>query len=518
MICTENDCNKYACFGLSGEKAIACKVHCKPGMIDVEHKSCAIEGCKTRPSYNFIGEKIGMYCVTHKKDDMVNVIDKKCKFDGCRKRPQFNYSDQKIGIYCVTHKKDDMVNVKSKKCAFQDCQKNAIWGEKFGVAVFCVKHKKDDMVCVNRTICKDTNCDKTAVYNYRGETADWCRDHKQPNMVSDPKSKNCCIVTDCFIRPCYNYEDKEIPEYCASHKKDNMIDVTHKTCEHEDCYKQPNFNYPGEKFGRFCLQHSDDGMIDVRNFICQIKNCTKRARFGFPGQNPINCATHKQKGTLAFPSKRCIIKSCLELALFGIKTREHCETHKEDHEFNLLEKKCISCGHINILDENEKCQYCDPDTFNRVRLFKQNTVVEFLRIKNVKFESVDRIVEKGVCGKDRPDIHIDTGTHKIVVEVDEDQHKSKNGCDETNRMKNVSSSFGMQTLFIRYNPDKYRVNKVYDEHVGRNKRLEKLLETIEYFQDKDNRPKEFLEVYHLFFDNYDMNEKIKTEVLMRYGS
>ena len=341
--------------------------------------------------------------------------------------------------------------------------------------------------------------------------------HKKPNMINHPRSNSgICIFPGFCTRSTFNYPDKENPGYCASHKKNGMIDVINKKCEYENCYKQPHFNYSDERCGRFCLQHSDDGMIDVRNLICQFENCTKQAKFGFPGQNPINCATHKQKGTLSRSRKQCIIRNCRELALFGIKTREHCEAHKEDDEFNLLEKKCISCGHENILDKNEKCQHCDPDTFNRVRLFKQNTVVEFLRIKNVQFESVDRIVEKGVCGLERPDIHIDAGTHKIVVEVDEHQHKSRNGCDETTRMKNVSSSFGMQTLFIRYNPDKYKVNKINDEHVGRNKRLEKLLETIEYFQDEDNRPKEFLEVYHLFFDNYNMNDKIKTEVITYY--
>ena len=62
----------------------------------------------------------------------------------------------------------------------------------------------------------------------------------------------------------------------------------------------------------------------------------------------------------------------------------------------------------------------------------------------------------------RPDFVFDYNTHKFVVKVDEHQHNNYNCQCEQVRMAQITQSIGIPTIFIRYNPykykDKYKVN------------------------------------------------------------
>jgi hypothetical protein len=95
-------------------------------MIDVLSKTCSYEACcSTKPSYNFAGEKLGIYCGTHKLDDMINIVSKTCIYDGCGTHPCYNFAGEKRGIYCVTHKLDAMIDVIHKTCKSDWCSTQA---------------------------------------------------------------------------------------------------------------------------------------------------------------------------------------------------------------------------------------------------------------------------------------------------------------------------------------------------------------------------------------------------------
>jgi hypothetical protein len=111
------------------------------------------------------------------------------------------------------------------------------------------------------------------------------------------------------------------------------------------------------------------------------------------------------------------------------------------------------------------------------------------------YESYDQIVGSGVCGKERPDFMWDAGTHKVVLEVDEYQHGDRDVVCETNRMKNITSSNGMPTYWIRYNPDGefQRVR----EQTRKNMLLAVLKEALSTAPKNAN---EFCRVVYLFYD------------------
>jgi hypothetical protein len=59
------------------------------------------------------------------------------------------------------------------------------------------------------------------------------------------------------------------------------------------------------------------------------------------------------------------------------------------------------------------------------------------------------------CSMYRPDIVIDGGTHFVVVEVDEHQHKNYTENRDA-RMLAIQKALSLPTTFVRFNPDEYK--------------------------------------------------------------
>ncbi len=132
--------------------------------------------------------------------------------------------------------------------------------------------------------------------------------------------------------------------------------------------------------------------------------------------------------------------------------------------------------------------------------------------ENIKYLSHDRMIDRGECLKSRPDFIIDCNTHFIVLEVDENQHKSYDNICEFNRMVNISQTLGMRTIFIRYNPDPYidDTKKKYNPNPTIRKNI--LFKCIDRYK---KIPNHYCEAEYLFYDNYVDNRnttKIITEM------
>ena len=85
---------------------------------------------------------------------------------------------------------------------------------------------------------------------------------------------------------------------------------------------------------------------------------------------------------------------------------------------------------------------------------------------------------------------------------------------EKNRMINISQSLGMPVIFIRYNPDKYKIgNKNYNPI--KNKRLGILKSWLDYCLElniNDNINFGFLNAIYLFYNEY-MENNIKNNII-----
>lgn len=83
------------------------------------------------------------------------------------------------------------------------------------------------------------------------------------------------------------------------------------------------------------------------------------------------------------------------------------------------------------------------------------------RTEGLEWTAWDKRLEETACGFYRPDFVFDAGTHVVVVEVDEDQHKAYDPACENKRMMDIFNSFGgVPVVFLRWNPDAFTVDGV----------------------------------------------------------
>lgn len=272
-------------------------------------------------------------------------------------------------------------------------------------------------------------------------------------------------------------------------------------------------------------------MVDVFHDRC--KDCNCRAYYGIPGSNMDYCYKHKKIGMIRDPKIICESKKCKEIAIFGITKQKHCEAHKEIGEHNLVERKCDSCQLPNILNNDNKCYICDPQNGIKVKLAKQNRVLKYLDSNEFEYISSDKIINNGICSKLRPDFLFDCNTHYVVLEVDEYQHRDHkcdcrlgqiynsaqlidikdavHNCDcDYARMNDIMGDLGMATIFIRYNPDKYKIeNKSTDTTFAqRMKVLDLNLRHYINLSDGELHKLGQLSVIYLYYDNYDPSKAL----------
>jgi hypothetical protein len=389
-------------------------------MIDVKRKRCLFKGCDIIPNFNYEGKKKGLYCSKHKLDGMIDIKHKKCLFKGCDIIPNFNYEGKKKGLYCSKHKLDDMNSLGYKRCLFKGCNTQPCFnyeGKKKGL--YCSKHKLDGMV--------------------------------------DIKNKKC-LFKGCNTQPCFNYEGKKKGLYCSKHKLDGMVNVIDKRCLFKGCNTKPCFNYEGKKKRLYCSKHKLDGMIDVKSKRCLFKGCNSRPTFNIPGYSPIYCRKKKKKDMIYKPTRKCL--KCKKIAIYGKGKAQHCEIHKSKDDTNYIERECIGCGFDFILNDDMKCYSCDPTIQNKVKLAKQTQVRCFFDQNNITYESYDRCLFSGICGLERPDFLFKGKWHYVILEVDENQHYGRAEKCECNRMINIARMLNKPTIFLRYNPDSFKVNGV----------------------------------------------------------
>jgi len=552
-----------ASFNVIGKPPRYCSQHKETEMINTASNKCihadrdTNEKCIKRASYNYPNYKHPKYCLRHKLDGMTNVASKKCRHKGCSRRAIFNY-EGRSPEYCFRHKENNMIDVYSKKCKESGCIKQPSFNYPNKISyIYCGEHKKEGMIDLRmvKYLCKI--CDEIqANYNYPDLKAEFCAGCKNDDMINVRSPK--CVECNIHI-PVYNYQGlKHI--YCAHCKKNGMVDTRSKKCDDLNCDKQARYNYKGIKRSLFCLTHAKDGMINIKEPRCTSKNtngdtCDEIAYYNYIGEkNPIFCGIHMLLNMINVRGnyKLCVHPDCQKIAnrsvaefglLFHDKT--HCVIHKQPNEFrnnnprcegddsniycqerpfychkysdfpirceyhkliddiNMIENPCQNCKLPYLLNSlNNLCTNCDAYQNKRIIKSKEFAVQQLLYDNNIKYIIHDKRLQRG-CSAYRPDFVIDINYALLIIEVDENQHKSYPRHCEVTRMIQIHQDAGMPVIFIRYNPDNYRdpENKLIRHCKGRQKLLLDLIQGIRNRQEI----KESLSVFYLFYDGFDGN-------------
>ena len=315
------------------------------------------------------------------------------------------------------------------------------------------------MVDVKNRRCEHPGCTSRPVFNREGESRGrFCAVHREPGMV-DVKTRRC-DHPGCTSRPVFNKEGESRGRFCAVHRETGMVDVKNRRCDHPGCSLHPVFNKEGESRGRFCSLHKEPDMVDMQHRRCV--ECSTRASYGLPGHPASYCAAHKRAGTMRHSRRICSEKRCRDVATHGITRPERCETHTLPGDDNLVEQECTSCCLPNIVNADGLCVYCNEHlTGKRPRLARQREVLQFLdcACADIPYDTTDVVPQdlRACDRRERPDVMWDQGDRVVILEVDEDQHRSRPCECEQTRMINVSEALrAPHTLWIRYNPDAFQ--------------------------------------------------------------
>ena len=360
---------------------------------------------------------------------------------------------------------------------------------------------------VNRkNVC--LTCGIRASFNRSGETfGKFCKKHSEPGMV-DVKSKKC--ITCKIKQPVFNNPNKTKALYCAKCALPGMVDIKNKKCI--TCkIKRPVFNNPNETKALYCAKCALPGMVDIKSKKCI--TCNKRASYGIPCNLPSRCVQHKTENMISSPRARCLKKICNQTATHGSRKPTHCEEHSDDNDICLVERKCSKCGRIDVLIHDICVNFCSMEEkakeIKKRQKLKEKRVLKILSSEYRVPDNYNKRVDYS-CGKkhsEEKEIGYDYGTHRIYIEVDENQHKSYCELGEFNRMKNIyMNDGGVPVLFIRYNPDKFIIDgKRFD--LPQAKREEQLIKWIKYYENFDNI-KYNLSVHYLYY-NENINKENK---------
>jgi len=386
---------------------------------------------------------------------MLDVVSKRCAEIDCDVIPSFNFSHEKKPIFCFTHKTDGMLDISSRRCIEIGC---------------VIRH------------CFNNKGEKKPLY---------CKLHKKENMINITSKK--CSFLDCDVTPAFNFSHEKKPIFCVKHKNIDMVDLMSARCIQPECNKNPYFNLEGEKKALYCSTHKKDNMIDIKNKNC-IHNCCKlRPKYNYEGEvRGIYCTSHKLDGMVNVLNIRCLTPLCT--------TQPHIKKY---------DGYCMRCFMYTFPDKPVARNYKT----------KEFSVVDYITKEFPEYVWItDKIIQDG-CSKKRPDLLLDLGYQVIIVEIDENQHKTYECSCDNKRLMELSQDVGHRPIvFIRFNPDEYiskegqKVKSCWSTNgYGINivspkckndweTRLENLKEQIEYWTTPENKTDKTVEVVQLYYD------------------
>ena len=117
------------------------------------------------------------------------------------------------------------------------------------------------------------------------------------------------------------------------------------------------------------------------------------------------------------------------------------------------------------------------------------------------------------CSKKRPDIYFELNSHCLIVEIDENQHKTYEDSCECARINEIVNGIGGKSvIIIRFNPDttKHKVKKL---PLLLSDKIKLLVNTIkeELTKEYDSFLVKLIQIY--YDDDYKIYKDIKEEII-----
>jgi hypothetical protein len=109
--------------------------------------------------------------------------------------------------------------------------------------------------------CKESSCTNKAFFGFPSSPLHlFCKIHSLPGMRKMKGKK--CLEVGCSKRPSFNLKGLN-PQYCSSHKTSDMVNVRTRKCREAKCKEDAFFNFPDVNYRDFCAHHKKDNMIYI---------------------------------------------------------------------------------------------------------------------------------------------------------------------------------------------------------------------------------------------------------------
>lgn len=192
-------------------------------------------------------------------------------------------------------------------------------------------------------------------------------------------------------------------------------------------------------------------------------------------------------------------------------------------------RTCIICKDIQVRRkykiksmDNKYLRICNLCRFNMnetpfLRRQKENICFKYIQ-KHIKHDIIrDKIINNGHSRK-RPDGIIKLKNFSIIIECDENQHKSYVQIHDDKRIQEIYDDLGLKSLvIIRFNPDSYKVGKIKYNSIFKynketklieinneelfNKRMDQIIKYVNKYLIKSEIDSKF-KFHKLYYDNY----------------
>lgn len=306
-------------------------------------------------------------------------------------------------------------------------------------------------------------CGKRPCFGMEWQRPTHCFKCKTDEMTDVVHAK-CTICKE--KRPFYGKEWGK-PTHCAKCNTDKLKDVVTKRCvqceETMPCYglvwKKPTH----------CEACATPEMTNVKDNKCEV--CKKKqASCGLVWRKPTHCADCVTDGMTDVINKRCEHPLCQKHATFGleINKKTHCFDHKTDKMFRACRTGfCKNCNltRVDASNYDGLCATCFtfkfPDDPRKARTHNKELKVRQFIDENFKDFIHDKPLITGGCDcsvRRRIDHRCLIGNTLIAIETDEFQHRKYDEKDEEARYNDLMMGLSCKYIFIRFNPDKYKVN------------------------------------------------------------
>ena len=324
-----------------------------------------------------------------------------------------------------------------------------------------------------------------------------------------------CIEDGCETIPNFNIEGETRGIYCFKHKKDAMVNVKSKRCEHdrrkEICKECGGGSICEHKRIRSKCKECGGGSIcehGRRKEICKecggsqicehniikifCKECNG-SQICKHNRNKTRCrecgggsiCEHKR---VRSKCKECSGSEFCKHARQKSRCRECCGSQICKH--NRVKSRCRECSGSQICKHDKrksqckecggsglcKSSWCEKSKYTKyegycfgcfVHLFpdrpnsknyktKEKATADYVLKQFPEFTWVaDKQIQDG-CSRKRPDLLLDLGYQVIIIEIDENQHESYDCSCENKRLMLLSQDVSHRPMvFIRFNPDDY---------------------------------------------------------------